>query len=289
MAFSAPEPDDARRAADADLTEPDPAAVTAPTLPPPAAGPVTAGPVPAGPLSTGPVVPEQPRSPLLAALGAGDAAVAAVARAFADAFSAATATQRTVQQRVTDLPAELEGLRGRFPSEELRRALESYRVQVERVYAGVRRARRGGVGAPARAAARPSGDHDAGVVHGQARRARRRAGRGGAGRRRPGRCRGRAAEPRGRGAGRGGGRAGERPGRRDGRRRERRRRTPSRTPGPPTAGAIEDAGGETAAVTRKASRGAGRAVDAAADPAPRGPGVGVIVTRGGMTPLGPRT
>jgi heparin binding hemagglutinin HbhA len=150
MAFSAPEPGDARRDADADLTVPDPAAATPTTatpttatptpvtptpVTPPAAGPVTAGPVPAGPLSSGPVVPEQPRNPLLAALGAGDAAVAAVARAFADAFSAATARQRTVQQRVTDLPAELEGLRGRFPSEELRRALESYRVQVERVYA----------------------------------------------------------------------------------------------------------------------------------------------------------
>lgn len=104
MAFSAPEPGDARRAADADLADSD--------------------------LRTTP-----PRKPLLAALGAGDAAVAAVARAFADAVEAATSTQRTVQRRVTDLPAELEELRGRFSGEELRRALESYRAQVERAYA----------------------------------------------------------------------------------------------------------------------------------------------------------
>ena len=137
MAFSAPEPGDARRAADADLSEPDvtPVAPVPPPTVPPAAGPVTAGPVPAGPLSTGPVGGEPPRNPLLAALGAGDAAVAAVARAFADALETATSRQRTVQQRVTDLPAELEGLRGRFSGEELRRALESYRGQVERAYA----------------------------------------------------------------------------------------------------------------------------------------------------------
>jgi heparin binding hemagglutinin HbhA len=112
MAFSAPDPGDARRAADA--TEPD----------------MTTNPVPAEPATA-----EQPRNPLLAALGAGDAAVAAVARAFADAVEAASSTQRTVQQRVADLPAELEGLRGRFSGEDLRRALESYRAQVERAYA----------------------------------------------------------------------------------------------------------------------------------------------------------
>jgi heparin binding hemagglutinin HbhA len=111
MAFSAPEPGDARRAADADLTESDLTTTT-----PPASA-------------------EQPRKPLLAALGAGDAAVAAVARAFADAVEAATSTQRTVQRRVVDLPAELEGLLGRFSGEELRRALDSYRAQVERAYA----------------------------------------------------------------------------------------------------------------------------------------------------------
>lgn len=103
MAFSAPEPGDARTDAG------------------PSAADARAG--------------EQPRNPLLAALGAGDAAVAAVARAFSDAYSVATSRQKTVQQRVTDLPAELEQLRGRFSSEDLRRALESYRSQVERAYA----------------------------------------------------------------------------------------------------------------------------------------------------------
>jgi heparin binding hemagglutinin HbhA len=114
MAFSAPDPDEARTAAEstghAESTS-------------------------TGPGSPADVPVEHPRSPLLAALGAGEVAVAAVARAFADAFSAATSTQKTVQQRVAELPTELEELRGRFSGDELRRALEAYRVQVERAYA----------------------------------------------------------------------------------------------------------------------------------------------------------
>ena len=74
-------------------------------------------------------------TPLLAALGAGDAAVAAVARAFADAFAAASTRRETVQHRVAELPTELEGLRTRFSGDELRHALETYRAQVERAYA----------------------------------------------------------------------------------------------------------------------------------------------------------
>lgn len=76
-----------------------------------------------------------PRSPWLAVLGAGDAAVTAVARAVSDAFSAASSRQKTVQQRMADLPGELDGLRGRFSGEELRRALDAYRAQLERAYA----------------------------------------------------------------------------------------------------------------------------------------------------------
>jgi heparin binding hemagglutinin HbhA len=102
MAFSAPEPGEDRTAAD-------------------------------------PTEPRQPAEPtratLLAVLGAGDAAVAAVARTFADAFSAAATTREAVQQRVADLPAEIDGLRGRFSGDELRRAMEAYRTQVERAYA----------------------------------------------------------------------------------------------------------------------------------------------------------
>jgi len=73
-------------------------------------------------------------TPLLAALGAGDAAVAAVARAFADAFAAAASRRETVQHRVAELPTELEALRTRFSGDELRHALETYRAQVERAY-----------------------------------------------------------------------------------------------------------------------------------------------------------
>jgi len=80
-----------------------------------------------------------PRSPWLAVLGAGDAAVTAVARAVTDAFSAASSTastrQKTMQQRMADLPGELDGLRARFSGDELRRALDAYRAQLERTYA----------------------------------------------------------------------------------------------------------------------------------------------------------
>jgi len=74
MAFSAPDPGEERTSA-----EP----------PPPAANGA------------------HPRSPWLAVLGAGDAAVTAVARAVTDAFSAASSTastrQKTMQQRMADL------------------------------------------------------------------------------------------------------------------------------------------------------------------------------------------
>ena len=76
------------------------------------------------------------RNPWLAVLGAGDAAVSAVARAVTEAFSAAGARQKTVQQRVADLPGELDEVRARFSGDELRRALDDYRAQLERAYAG---------------------------------------------------------------------------------------------------------------------------------------------------------
>ncbi len=117
MALTAPQPGDARTDATAGTAEPRP----------------TAGPVP----HDAPAGPH--RNPLLAALGAGDATVAAVARAFADALDAATSTaastREAVQHRVADLPAEVDELRGRFSGEELLRALDAYRAQVERAYA----------------------------------------------------------------------------------------------------------------------------------------------------------
>lgn len=73
-------------------------------------------------------------TPLMAVLGAGDAAVAAVARAFADAYAAAASRRETVQHRVAELPAEFDSLRARFSADELRRALDTYRAQVERAY-----------------------------------------------------------------------------------------------------------------------------------------------------------
>ena len=63
------------------------------------------------------------RTPLLAALGAGDAAVAAVAKAVLRRVRRRDdRAARTVQHRVAELPTELEGLRARFSGDELRRA-----------------------------------------------------------------------------------------------------------------------------------------------------------------------
>jgi heparin binding hemagglutinin HbhA len=123
--MSAPEPNEVRA-----TTEPMPPAEPPPTArpTPPVESTPTARPMPAV---------EPAPNPLLAVLGAGDAAMAAVSRAFADAFSAATATRESMQQRVADLPHELEALRSRFSGEELRHALEAYREQVERAYAQV--------------------------------------------------------------------------------------------------------------------------------------------------------
>ena len=100
MAFSAPEPGDAATSAGTDET-----------------------------------TEEHRPTPLLAMLGAGDAAVTAVARAFADAYAAAASRRETVQHRVAEFPAELDSLRARFSGDELRHALETYRAQVERAYA----------------------------------------------------------------------------------------------------------------------------------------------------------
>ena len=84
-----------------------------------------------------------------------------------------------MQHRVAELPTELEGLRARFSGEELRRALETYRAQVERAYAQFAGRGEETWEQAAREAAGPPGDHDAGVVHGEARLPRRR-GAGGA-------------------------------------------------------------------------------------------------------------
>ncbi len=89
-----------------------------------------AGDAPTAAESVGGPTEEHRPSPLLAVLGAGDAAVTAVARAFA----AAASRRETVQHRVAELPAELEALRARFSGDELRRALETYRDQVEQAY-----------------------------------------------------------------------------------------------------------------------------------------------------------
>ena len=77
---------------------------------------------------------EHARTPLLAARGAGNAAVAAVARAFSDDLSATATTRESAKQRVAELPAELDELRTRFSGDELRRAVATYRAHVERAY-----------------------------------------------------------------------------------------------------------------------------------------------------------
>jgi len=78
---------------------------------------------------------EAAKTPLLAVLGAGDRAVAGVTRFATEARTRAEKRADVVQQRVLDLPAELDGLRARLTGDELRKAVEAVREQVAAYYA----------------------------------------------------------------------------------------------------------------------------------------------------------
>jgi heparin binding hemagglutinin HbhA len=82
---------------------------------------------------------EVAKTPLLAVLGAGDRAVASVTKAAADARTRAEKQADTVQHRLMDLPAELDGLRARLTGDELRKAVDGLRAQVRNYYAELAR------------------------------------------------------------------------------------------------------------------------------------------------------
>ncbi|WP_172457847.1 hypothetical protein [Pseudonocardia sp. N23] len=72
--------------------------------------------------------------PLLAVLGAGDRAVAGVTKFAAEARTRAEQRADVVQQRVMDLPSELDGLRAKLNADEVRKVVESVREQVTAYY-----------------------------------------------------------------------------------------------------------------------------------------------------------
>ena len=202
--------------------------------------------------------PEEHRpTPLLAVLGAGDAAVAAVSRAFADAYAAAASRRETVQHRVAELPTELEGC---APASPATSCAAPWRPTAPRSSGlrPVRRARRGDLGQAAREAAGPrakttleptprSSTPASTTLRRRASRALRREHGGPASRGRSGR-------------------AGQRlsgPGRGRGRRRERGGVGRGRGRGHAAAQVIEEAGDEAATATRKATGAAGSSRKAA--------------------------
>jgi heparin binding hemagglutinin HbhA len=70
---------------------------------------------------------EVAKTPLLAVLGAGDAAVATVTKAVVDARTRATAQAEDAQARIAGLPQKLN-------ADELRKAVEGFRVQAQKSY-----------------------------------------------------------------------------------------------------------------------------------------------------------
>ncbi|WP_147201029.1 hypothetical protein [Pseudonocardia asaccharolytica] len=73
---------------------------------------------------------EAARAPLMAVLGAGEHAVNTVTKVIADARARAEAAQK----RFADLPTEVEDLRTKLASEEIRKTVEEWRTQATKYY-----------------------------------------------------------------------------------------------------------------------------------------------------------
>jgi heparin binding hemagglutinin HbhA len=82
---------------------------------------------------------ETVKTPLLAVLGAGEYAYSSVRGAYANARTAATAQAEAAQKLASDLPGEIEGLRGKLTSEELRKLVELFRARAEKAYTDLAR------------------------------------------------------------------------------------------------------------------------------------------------------
>jgi len=81
------------------------------------------------------------KTPLLAALGAGEAAAAAAVDALSKARSRATESRETaqaraekLQERISEVPTELGGLRSRLNGEELRKLVDALAEQAKNAY-----------------------------------------------------------------------------------------------------------------------------------------------------------
>jgi heparin binding hemagglutinin HbhA len=79
------------------------------------------------------------KTPLLAVLGAGEYAYSSIRGAYANAKTVATTQAEAAQKLASELPAELQGLRGKLTTEELRKVVELWRERAEKAYADLAR------------------------------------------------------------------------------------------------------------------------------------------------------
>ncbi|GAA1869585.1 hypothetical protein GCM10009836_57720 [Pseudonocardia ailaonensis] len=75
------------------------------------------------------------KTPLLAALGAGEYAYSSLVSAYTDAVQKASASYAATTKRAQEIPGEVGELRGKLSTEELRKLVESLRAQAEKAYA----------------------------------------------------------------------------------------------------------------------------------------------------------
>ncbi|WP_181779222.1 hypothetical protein [Pseudonocardia pini] len=74
------------------------------------------------------------KTPVLAALGAGEYAYSSILGAYATAKERAAARAEAAQKFAADIPNEIDGLRSKLTTEELRKLVESLRTQAEKYY-----------------------------------------------------------------------------------------------------------------------------------------------------------
>jgi heparin binding hemagglutinin HbhA len=78
---------------------------------------------------------EAVKTPLLAVLGAGEYAYSSLVSASADALQKASASYAATSKRAQELPGEVNELRAKLSTEELRKLAESLRTRAEKAYA----------------------------------------------------------------------------------------------------------------------------------------------------------
>jgi heparin binding hemagglutinin HbhA len=78
---------------------------------------------------------ETVKTPALAVLGAGEYAYSSILGAYATAKEKAAAQAEAAQKFASDIPGELDDLRGKLSTEELRKLVDSLKTQAEKYYA----------------------------------------------------------------------------------------------------------------------------------------------------------